>query len=174
MNSNSITSPSSRNGGTERENGYTSSVSRRRRPRDRTTQSFRVSAGWTTSGSSLETPPCSRPCVDTTPSHRVFSRTLAHSSLFTCTRMAQGVARRVFIKERSSTCHQVSDCALSLLLLTSSSLSHECLYLLLILFISSILVIILHVVGTAEHKNPCAPAERAVLPRGDTQHSHRL
>ena len=38
-------------------------------------------------------------------------------------RMAQGVARRVFIKERSSTCHHVSDRALSLHPLTSSSLS---------------------------------------------------
>ena len=41
-------------------------------------------------------------------------------------------------------------------------------------FISSILVIILHVVGTAEHKNPCAHAEWGVLPRGDAKPSHRF
>ena len=62
--------------------------------------------------------------VNRTPSHRVFSRTFAHiSSLFTCTAWLQGVARRVFTKERSSTCHHVSDRSLSLLSLTSSSLS---------------------------------------------------
>ena len=38
-------------------------------------------------------------------------------------------------------------------------LSLVCLYFLSILFISSILVIILHVVGDAEHKTPCAHAE---------------
>ena len=62
-----------------------------------------------------------RAVVNRTPSHRVFSRTFAHiSSLFTCT--AQGVARRVLQKSVSSTCHHVSDCALSLFALTSSSL----------------------------------------------------
>ena len=52
--------------------------------------------------------------------------------------------------------------------------SFECLYFLSILFISSVLLIILHVVETAEQKNPCAHAEWGVLPRGDTQPSHRL
>ena len=50
-----------------------------------------------------------------------FSRT--HFILVHMHRMAQGVARRVFIKERASTRHHVSDCALSLHPLTSSSLS---------------------------------------------------
>ena len=53
------------------------------------------------------------------------------------------------IKTCSSTCHHVSDRALSLFALTSSSL--ECLYTFSDFFISSILVIILHVVGTAEY-----------------------
>ena len=51
---------------------------------------------------------------------------LAHlhiSSLRTCTYMDQGVARRVFIKELSSTWDHVLDRALSLFALTSSSLS---------------------------------------------------
>ena len=53
-------------------------------------------------------------------------------------------------------------------------LSLECLYNFSHFFISSILVIIFHVVATAEHKNPCAHADWGVLPRGDTQPSHRL
>ena len=91
-------------------------------------------------------------------------------------RMAQGVARRVFTKERSSTCHHVSHCSLSLHTSNSSSLSSvstsslisspplswssssiielflsfECLYIFSHFFTSSILVIILHVGGTAE------------------------
>ena len=53
-------------------------------------------------------------------------------------------------------------------------LSFECLYFLSILFISSVLLIILHVVETAEQYNPCAHAEWGVLHRGDAQPSHRL
>ena len=56
-------------------------------------------------------------------------------------RMAQGVARRVFIKERSSTCHHVSDCSLSLRF--DLFLSLVCLYNFSHFFISSMLVIIL-------------------------------
>ena len=51
-------------------------------------------------------------------------------------------------------------------------LSFECLFLLSILLISSILVIILHVVETRRVQNPCAHAEWGVLPRGDTKPSH--
>ena len=50
-------------------------------------------------------------------------------------------------------------------------LSFECLHLLSVLFTSSILVT-LHVVGTAEYKNPRAHAEWRVLPRDATQPSH--
>ena len=64
-------------------------------------------------------------------------------------RMAQGVERRVFIKERSSACHHVSDRALSLLAF-DLFLTFECLYTFSNFFISSLLVIILHVVETGE------------------------
>ena len=46
---------------------------------------------------------------------RIFWHICTHSILVHMHRMAQGVARRVFIKERSSTCHHVSDRSLSLL-----------------------------------------------------------
>ena len=61
--------------------------------------------------------------VNRTPSQRViFSHICTHFILVHMYRMAQGVARRVCIKERSSTCHHVSNCALSLFALKSSSL----------------------------------------------------
>ena len=59
-----------------------------------------------------------------TPSHSACSRTFCtHFILVHMRRMAQGVARRVFINERSDTCHHVSGRALTLFALTSSSLS---------------------------------------------------
>ena len=62
---------------------------------------------------------------------RFVNRTPSHSAFFSyiCTHFIlahmhlHGVARRVFIKERPSTCHRVCDRALSLHPLTSSSLS---------------------------------------------------
>ena len=103
---------------------------------------------------SLKAIHCNRRCVCTEHPHTAhFSCT--HFILAHMHRMAQGVARRVFRKERSSTCHHVSDCALSLHPLTFSSLSLECLYNFSHFFISSFLVIILHVVETAEQYNPC-------------------
>ena len=93
-------------------------------------------------------------CGQNTLTQHIFSCTL-HMCLHH--NVAQGAARRVCIKVRSSTCHHVSDCALSLHPLISSSL--ECLYNFSHFFISSILVIILHVVETAEYLIHCAPAE---------------
>ena len=102
-----------------------------------------------------------------------------HTVIFSCTShmclhhiVAQGVAARFSWKTCSSTCRHVSDRSLSLFALISSSLSCVSTFLR-IVYISSILVIILHVVGTAEHKNSCAPAEWGVLLRGDTKPSHR-
>ena len=62
-------------------------------------------------------------CEQNTLTPRIFSHICTHFILVRMHRMAQGVARRVFIKERSSTCHHVSDRALSLRVLTSSFLS---------------------------------------------------
>ena len=87
-------------------------------------------------------------------------------------RMAQGVEARVF--EKSAHPHLIT-CLIVRCLSANWSLllSLECLYILSNLFTSFILLI-LHVVGTAEHKNLCAPAEWGVLPCGDTQPSHML
>ena len=61
--------------------------------------------------------------MNRTPTPRIFSHMWTHFILVHMHRMAQGLARRVCIKERSSTRHHVSDCALSLSALTYSSLS---------------------------------------------------
>ena len=100
-----------------------------------------------------------RVCEHNTLTPRIFSHMCTHFILVLVHRMAQGVAARVFIKTCSSTCHHVSDRSFSLHPLTSSSLSLECHYTFSDFFISSIMVIFLHVVGTAEYKNPCAHAE---------------
>ena len=90
-------------------------------------------------------------------------------------RMAQGVAARVFVKNMFiHMSPRVWSFAVSLRFDFFLSLSLECLYIFSDFFISSILFIIFHVVGTAVHENPCAHAEWGVLLRGDTQHSHRL
>ena len=93
---------------------------------------------------------------------------------------AQGVVARVFEKKKKkralihlSSRHHVSDRSLSLRALTSSSLSSVSTFLS-ILFTSSILVIILHVVGTSEYKNPGAHAEWGVWSCGITQPSYTL
>ena len=50
-------------------------------------------------------------------------------------------------------------------------LSFECPYILSQLF-TFFIQLIIHVVGTAEHKRPCAPAEWGVWPCGDTNPSY--
>ena len=111
-------------------------------------------------------------CVNRTPPHRVVSRTFAHiSSLFTCTawlKVLQRVSHKnMFIHMSSCVWLCVVSPPIDLFL------SFECLNILSILF-TSFLLFILHVVGTARVQEPCAHADWGVLPRGDTQPSHRL
>ena len=107
-----------------------------------------------------------QPHVNKTPSHRVFSRTFAHMSS-SCTAWLK-VLQRVSLKNMFI---HVSDCALSLHQLTSF-FSFECLYNFSHVFTFSDLVIIFHVIETAEYYIPCAHAEWGVLHRGDTQPSN--
>ena len=102
-------------------------------------------------------PDGSSSCEQNNTSSAHFSR--AHFILVHMHRMAQYVVARALQKERSST--DVTTCLIVRCLSTYSSLilSFECLYILSHLFTSSIQLIILHVVGTAEYKIPCAPAE---------------
>ena len=109
-----------------------------------------------------------RGCVN-----RAFSHSLFSHALYTCVyttlwlKVLQRVShKRALIHMSSRVWSFVISPPIDLLLCL------ECLYTFSDFFISSIQVIILHVVGTAEQCNPCAPAEWGVLPRGDTQPSH--
>ena len=79
-------------------------------------------------------------------------------------------------KERLSTCHHVITCLIVRCLSVLWPLPLLRVSLLFCPFSSSssILVIILHVVGTSEYKNPSAPAEWGVWPCGFTKSSYTL
>ena len=106
--------------------------------------------------------------MDRTPSHETFFSTL--SSLCTHHIVAQGVARRVWHKTCSSTCHHMSERLLFPCFVFFLCLS--CLYFLSHFYLFSVLNFKFHEVEHAEHQTQRAPAQSGVLPRGDTQPSH--
>ena len=114
-------------------------------------------------------------CVNRTPlTLRIFSHICTHFILVHMHLHGSRCRSACLLKTCSSTCHRVSD-----LCVVSPSidlfLSFECLYLLSILFISSILVIILHVVETAEYWSPLRTRRmRIIAPWRYTTLSQRI